>query len=205
MRYWLVTWTTFGTWLPGARADFVSRICDEHGNHVIHNIPGTPYDADMPEQENFARSQMKGPPVCLDRTTADTLIKQFQETARIRGWELEAASVMHNHMHLVVGVDGDPDPQSILETFKSWATRAIKKVRPLPPNGTFWTAKGSKRKRPDDSSFRNAVIYVVRTQPDPLAVCYAPTWQTVLDTHDLEVAAGEDPGANEDPGASRTP
>jgi REP element-mobilizing transposase RayT len=193
MRHWLITWTTYATWLPGARVGFVSQVRDEHGNHVTHNLPGTPFDADMPELEAFVRAHMKGSPVHLDRPAAEALIQQYQETARIRGWELEAASVMHNHTHLVVGVSGDPDPQSILETFKSWATRAVKKLRPLPPNGTFWTAKGSKRKLPDGSAVRSAVIYTVRKQPDPLAVWYAPTWQAALDEYDRESPASRTP------------
>ncbi len=184
MRHWLITCTTYGTWLPGARAGFVSPVHDEQGNEVIHNIPGTPYDADMQELEAFTRSIMKGPPVHLEQFAADAMIQQYQETARIRVWELEAASVMYNHTHLIVGVDGDPDPQSILETFKSWATRAVKKMRPLPPNGTFWTAKGSKRKLPDGTAVRNGVIYVVRKQPNPLAVWHTPNWQSVLDEYD---------------------
>jgi hypothetical protein len=69
----------------------------------------------------------------------------------------------------------------ILETFKSWATRAVKKIRPLPPNGTFWTAKGSKRSLPNDAVVRAAVIYVVKKQPNPWAVWSAPQWQDALD------------------------
>jgi REP element-mobilizing transposase RayT len=193
MRHWLITWTTYGTWLPGASAGFVSQVRDEHGNQVLHNVPGTPYDADLPELEAFARSQMKGPPVHLDTSAADAMIQQYQETARIRGWELEATSVMHNHTHLVVGVCGDPDPQSILETFKSWATRSVKKLRPLPPNGTFWTAKGSKRKLPDGRAVGDAVIYVVRKQPRPLAVWHAPRWQAELDAYDRKISASRTP------------
>ena len=183
-RYWLITWTCYGAWLPGDRRGFVSHVRDEHGAMVIHNIPGTPYDADMPTLEAHARSQMAGSPVTLDHRDADALIQQYQETARIRRWELQAASVMFNHTHVVVGVPGDPDPESILESLKSWATRAVKKLRPLPANGTFWTAKGSKRKLPDERSLRDAVIYVVRKQPNPLAVWYAPHWQPVLDAYD---------------------
>ena len=62
-RYWLITWTCYGTSLPGAQQGFVSRVPDERGNWLIHNIPGTPYDADMPALEAFARSKMAGPPV----------------------------------------------------------------------------------------------------------------------------------------------
>jgi hypothetical protein len=117
------------------------------------------------------------------------------ETALIRNWSLEAASVMHNHTHVVVGVLGDPDPQSILETLKSWATRAVKKLRPLPPNGAFWTAKGSKRKLSDEAAVRDAVIYVIKRQPNPLAVVYALRWQRLLDRYQLgERADYSEPG-----------
>ncbi|HZU38717.1 MAG TPA: hypothetical protein VFA18_22510 [Gemmataceae bacterium] len=183
-RYWLITWTCYGTWLPGARQGFVSHVRDEHGDLVIHNIPGTPYDADMPALDAHARAQMIGPPVSLDQTAADAMIAQYQETCRIRGWELEAASVMCNHTHIVVGVAGDPDPQAILETFKSWATRAVKRLRPLPLNGTFWTAKGSKRKLPHQPALQAAVIYVGRKQPAPLAVWFNTKWQAAVDAYD---------------------
>jgi REP element-mobilizing transposase RayT len=162
----------------------VSHVRDEKGDLVIHNIPGTPFDADMPALEAHVREKMKGPPVRLDKQAAEALIAQYQETCRIRGWELQAASVMHNHTHVVVGVPGDPEPQSILETLKSWATRAVKKLRPLPPNGTFWTGKGSKRKLPGDQAVRDGVIYVVRKQPNPLAVWFHPKWQSAIDEYD---------------------
>jgi REP element-mobilizing transposase RayT len=187
-RYWLITWTCYGTWLAGDARGFVSKIRAQDGNQVIHNVPGTPYDADMPELEAYVRQDMTGSPVKLKQPEADAMMGQYQETARIRHWGLCAASVMHNHTHIVVGVPGDPDPQLILETFKSWATRAVKKIRPVPPNGTFWTAKGSKRKLPDEAAVRRAVIYVVKKQPDPLAVWYAPQWQEVLDGYDRALA-----------------
>jgi REP element-mobilizing transposase RayT len=187
-RHWLITWTCYGTWLAGDGRGFVSKIRDQDGNLVIHNVPGTPYDADMPELEDYVRQHMTGSPVKLMKPEADAMIVQYQETARIRQWGLCAASVMHNHTHIVVGVPGDPEPQLILETFKNWATRAVKKIRPVPPNGTFWTAKGSKRKLPDEAAVCRAVIYVVKKQPDPLAVWYAAEWQEVLDAYDREFA-----------------
>jgi len=124
---------------------------------------------------------MTGAPVDLGLPEAVAMISQYQETARIRRWSLEAASVMFNHTHVVVGVDGDPDPSQLLETFKSWATRAVKKLRPLPPNGTFWTAKGSKRKLTDTAALEAAVVYVAKKQPNPLATWWDDRWQTVLD------------------------
>ena len=183
-RYWLLTWTCYGNWLPGDRRGFVGNIRDADGNQVNHNIPGTPYEVDHPGLEHWVRGQMKGDPISLSRADAEAVIAQFRETARVRKWSLEAASSMFNHSHLVVGVAGDPDPQQILETFKSWATRAVMKLRPLPPNGPFWTAKGSKRKLPDDSAVRAAVICVAKQQPNPLATWWAEHWQPVLDEYD---------------------
>lgn len=182
-RYWLLTWTCYGNWLPGDERGFVGNVRDSDGVQTVHNIPGTPYDADLPLLEAWVHQHMTGSPVTLEPPEAEAMIEQYQETTRIRHWSLEAASVMHNHTHLVVGVPGDPDPQSILETFKSWATRAVKKVRPLPSNGSFWTAKGSKRKLADEAALGSAVIYVVKKQPNPLAVIHAPWWQELLDAY----------------------
>jgi len=182
-RHWLHTWTCYGTWLPGDVRGFVSNVRDKHGKQVTHNIPGTPFDADIPPLEAWVRKHMKGSPVSLVKADAEAMIAQYQETAQIRGWTLQAASVMFNHTHVALSVPGDTDPDLILETLKSWATRALKKNRPLPPNGTFWTAKGSKRKLSDEEALRAAVIYVVKKQPNPLAVWYAPEWQSMLDEY----------------------
>jgi REP element-mobilizing transposase RayT len=194
-RYWLITWTCYGNWLPGDARGFVGNVREPDGAQMVDNIPGTPYDADMPRLQSWVRQHMTGSPVTLERSEAEALIAQYQETARIRHWSLEAASVMYNHTHVVLGVPGDPDPQSILETLKSWATRAVKMLRPLPPNGTFWTAKGSKRNLRDEAAVGAGVIYVVKKQRKPLAVIYAPRWQTALEAYEVgERGARELPG-----------
>jgi len=183
-RHWLLTWTCYGHWLPGDSRGFVGNVRDTDGKQLTHNVPGTPYDAAIPALERHVRGQMTGNPVTLDRPQAEALIIQYQETALVRGWRQEAASVMFNHTHLVVGVNGDPDPQSLLETCKSWATRAMKKLRPLPPNGAFWTANGSKSKLVGDRAVRDAVIYVARKQPNPLAVWSTPEWRDAIAEYD---------------------
>ena len=182
-RHWLITWTCYGTWLPGSARGFVGNVRDKDGTQVSHNLPGTEFDADMPRLEAYVRGHMAGSSVELNSMDADALIAQYQETARIRHWTLQAASVMYNHTHLVVSVPGDPDPQAIMEMLKSWATRALKRHRSLPPNGTFWTAKGSKRKLPDDEALLAGVVYVVKKQPNPLAVWVASNWQEALDAY----------------------
>jgi hypothetical protein len=95
-RYWLLTWTTYGTWLPGDRRGFVSDVVDGIGPEVRHNIPGTPVDADDERVRARALENLVGQPVWLTTEQAAIALAQFQETAAFRGWSLLAAAVMAN-------------------------------------------------------------------------------------------------------------
>src|SRR5207249_1492564 len=57
-RFWLLTWTTYGSWLPGDARGFVSEVRDETGAKVLHDEPGTAYDADLPPLQAYAASIM---------------------------------------------------------------------------------------------------------------------------------------------------
>src|SRR4051794_30447181 len=106
-RCWLLTWTTYGTWLPGDSRGFVSDVAGDKGIGVRHNESGTECDADMPGLEHYMRGKLIGDPIYLRDEQAGVLLSQFQETARFRHWQLMAVAVMPNHIHVVVGVPGD--------------------------------------------------------------------------------------------------
>jgi len=168
-RFWLLTWTTYGTWLPGDARGFVSRVKDGPGARVEHDVLHTPYDAHMPGLKHSAETMLKSPPVLLKRPQADALLEQFQETARVRRWNLIATAIMVSHVHLFTGVSGDPDPEMLLRDFKSYGSRALNGRWPKPASGTWWTESGSKRKKEDEAAIRTAIAYV-RDQPNPLVV-----------------------------------
>ena len=84
-RFWLLTWTTYGTWLPGDERGFVSNVRDGEGPEVKHNMPGTPYDAKQRGLAIAARKQLKEKPVWLTTEQAGPLALQFRETATFRG------------------------------------------------------------------------------------------------------------------------
>jgi REP element-mobilizing transposase RayT len=170
-RYWLLTWTTYGTWLPGDRRGFVSNVRDGPGPEVRHNIPGTPCDAGDERVRQRAVDHLVGEPVWLTAEQAGIVVEQFQQTAAYRGWSLLAVAVMANHVHLVVGVPGDPDPAKVLHDFKSYATRALKARGQVPSGGRWWTESGSRRKLPDGRAVQAAVEYVLRQQR-PLVVWF---------------------------------
>jgi REP element-mobilizing transposase RayT len=176
MRYWLLSNTTYGTWLPGDRRGSVTSVRDlrpsdeESSSRVEHDVPGEPWEDPLPSLERSARAQMKGPPIYLDVEKAEVLLKQFQETAAYRGWNLHAVAIMANHWHIVVEVADDPEPRKILADFKAYGTRALNREFGKTPAETWWTDKGSKRKLPDERAVENATNYVLYKQPNPLVV-----------------------------------
>ena len=172
-RHWLLTNTAYGNRLPGDARGFVGNVwehrpLDPDKRRVAHNVPGTDCDRDLPKLEAAAHSQLKCPPIHLTVVHAESLLKQFQETARIRGWTIQAVAIMFDHWHMVVGVLGDPAPSKILGDFKSWGTRALTKQFGAPLSETWWTQSGSKRKLPNEQAILAAIHYALYDQPNPL-------------------------------------
>lgn len=168
-RTWLITWTTYGTWLPGDRRGFVTRIRGADGKPVLHNEYGTPYDADMPGLEAYARSIQRHEPVWLTPAQAEQVAEQFRETAAIRGWRLLAFAVMANHVHIVVEVPADTPAAKLLTDFKAYTTRRLDRQFGEGKKRIWWTERGSTRWCADDDAVANRVRYV-RDQPAALVV-----------------------------------
>ena len=171
-RVWLLTWTTYGTWLPGDERGFVSNVRAGDGPEIKHNVPGSPCDAKQRGLALAAREQMKGEAVWLSAVLAEPLAAQLRETAVYRGWSLLALAIMANHVHLVVGVPDDPEPETLLRDFKSYGSRCLNKLAGKPRSGTWWTASGSRRKLPDERAVQAAIRYV-QNQLLPLLVWVA--------------------------------
>ncbi len=185
-HFWLITWTTYGSWLPGDRRGFVGTIRDAKGEKVTHNQPHTPCDADIPPLERYARTIMKGPPIFLVFQQAKVLFQQFRETEKHRGWCLRAVGIMANHIHLVVGVPGDPDPEKIRGDFKAYGSRVLNKGWGKPKSETWWTESGSDRNLPDEAALLAAIEYV-RNQKNPLLIWIAD------DTEEPPAGGGRQP------------
>src|SRR5262245_7880375 len=122
-RYWLLTWTTYATWLPGDRRGSVASVRDGQRPRQAHDQPRTPIDPPMTGLEAASRSRQRGSAVFLIVEQAASLLKQFQETANYRGWFLAGVAIMANHVHLVVGVTGDPEPETLVRDFKAYGSR----------------------------------------------------------------------------------
>ena len=150
-RYWFLTSTTYATWLPGDVRGFVSDVEQEDGAVVRPNVPGTDYDRDRPDMVQAARERLKGPPIYFQEPEAHCALDSFLSTCEFRSWVLLAGSVMGNHFHLVVGVPGDPEPETLLQKFKGHGSRCLNEQFGRQPSATWWTRGGSTRNLKDHS------------------------------------------------------
>jgi REP element-mobilizing transposase RayT len=176
MRFWLLTNTTYGAWLPGDTRGSVTSVRDLRPGDPItsvrieHDRPGEAWEKSLPGIHRSAQKLMKGPPIYLNVMQAEALLQQFQETAQYRKWVLHAVSIMANHFHIVVEVPDDPDPGKVLADFKAYGTRKLNRDFGEPLSETWWTSRGSKRKLPDLRAVESAVRYVLYKQEFALVV-----------------------------------
>jgi REP element-mobilizing transposase RayT len=168
--------------MPGDHRGSVSDVRNNDGEKVRPNLPGALPNGYIPSLVNFARDRMTGETVWLSRPQADQLLDQLFETGMIRHWTIFALGAMANHVHLVMGVEGDPDPDDLKRDVKAYASRRLNRVFGRRPHRTWWTEGGSARKLPDEAAVREAVRYV-REQEHPLLIWINPDleqWLGVL-------------------------
>ncbi|MFT5423176.1 MAG: REP element-mobilizing transposase RayT [Phycisphaerales bacterium] len=142
---YLLTWTCRGTWLHGDPRGSIERL-EKDGTRLLEPDP---------ERLDLARTRSRTKPVALDQESRDAVARIIDEHCRVRGWPLFAPSVLSNHAHVVVRVDGPPEP--VMQQLKSWSTRILREHGHL---GPVWTRHGSTKYLWDQHSVNRAVLYV---------------------------------------------
>jgi REP element-mobilizing transposase RayT len=181
MLHWLLTVTTYGTWLPGDPRGSVTSVRDlRRGEQRTparheHDQFDTPFERPISGLYRSAQSNMKGRPVRLESDHARALIEQFQETAEHRSWPISAIAVMWNHFHIVLAAPRDVDRTKIRADLKAYASRKLNKLFPKPSSQEWWSDGGSCRPLKSDLAVANAVNYVLFKQFQPL-VTWAPDY-----------------------------
>lgn len=176
MWHWLLTSTTYGTWLPGDPRGSVTSVRDYRrtdtatNKRIEHDRYGDAWEPPVAGLHRAAKSRLKSEPVLLTGEHAQTLLTQFQESAEFRRWRLLAASVMANHFHVVLAFSRDTDSAKAMQTLKAYGSRALNERFGKPTSGTWWTKSGSRRLLPDENAIANAIRYVTEKQPNPLVI-----------------------------------
>jgi len=152
-----ITWTTYGTWLPGDRRGYVSNTLRSEGVERKRNQPGTEYAADHEFTRRRAGEIQKYPPVRLSRSHALAAASALADTSRDRGWQVMRGAVMANHVHLLLR-DVPDDGPAVRRILKGVSQKVLSDRHGKPMR--WWTAGGSDRYLHDERSTLGAVAYV---------------------------------------------
>jgi REP element-mobilizing transposase RayT len=149
---YFLTWTTYGTWLPGDSRGWVNRhreVCDP--------LVAAPSAA----LESRARGLMKEDPVLLDEHMRQAVDAALREACLEFHWAVHALEVRSNHVHVVVAAC-DASPGKVMGIFKVRGTQALNALGfGGGDRDRWWTRDGSKRILNSPASVEAAVRYVM--------------------------------------------
>lgn len=149
-----LTWSTYGTWLPGDSRGWIDY-------REGWKLPD-------PILEMESRAQMTEDACRLDQAQRGIVATTIGEHCLIRGWDLHAVNCRSNHVHVVVAAHRDP--KEIQRQFKAWCTRKLKEAEVVRLGGdqeireNWWAERGSRRWINDDRSLEAANMYVKDAQ-----------------------------------------
>ena len=151
---YLITFTTYGTWLHG----------DERGSvDKKHNRYGSPLAVINTGLRRTEHGTLKNRPLCLLKDQRELALQAIMEVCRFRGWFAHAVHVRSNHIHIVVS--GEERPEKMMMNFKAYATRALRKhASGRAAIKKYWTRHGSTRYLWTQDSLASAIDYVENEQ-----------------------------------------
>ncbi len=151
-----LTWTTYGTWLPGDERGWVAS-----GKYGVQ----TP---DL-QREVEARRSLAEAPVVLTDSQRQVVEQTVRDHCQIRGWMLHALNVRSNHIHVVV--TADRRPEEVMNQFKAWCSRKLSndagltaQVARKAGRRRWWTEHGSTKWIFDEKYLEEAIQYVLERQ-----------------------------------------
>jgi len=154
---YLITFRCYGTWLHG----------DERGSvDYWHNTYRTPFLQCGDEREEEERQRLKQAPVKLDETQRIVIDNAIREVCLYRKWILHALNVRTNHIHVVVSAPYRPE--KVLNDFKVYSTRRMRKAGVWKSTHSPWAKKGSRRYLWKPQQIDRACEYVLIHQGDDL-------------------------------------
>jgi len=154
---YFITWTTYGTWLPGDERGWVDGSGSLGGDRL--KLPD-------PVRQQAARSRMRDQQVALSSEQRWVVEQTIGEVVDFYRWHLVAMSVRSNHVHLVVQSD-EATPEEVMSKVKAWCSRRLNEHcrgagAKVPVK--WWTRHGSTRYLNDEQSLEGAVRYIVEAQ-----------------------------------------
>jgi REP element-mobilizing transposase RayT len=121
--------------------------------------------------QRYVEASLKQPPFEMDEDQRAVALEAIREVCRHRQWQLLAANIRTNHVHTVVDAGGAVAPEFIMNTFKSYASRAFNLRE---PRQLRWARHGSTRYLVSRDEIEAAVRYDLEKQGEPMALFEPP-------------------------------
>jgi REP element-mobilizing transposase RayT len=153
---YFITWTTYGTWLPGDFRGWIKK-----------NFNGIQEPSIKLEQDSRARMAEEA----IELTIGQRAIveKTIRDHCTIRNWRLDAINARTNHVHVVVTADRDPN--EVMNQLKAWCSRKLSDAAGLTGpvakkagRRHWFTEDGDKQLIDSEEFLRNAIKYVLEGQ-----------------------------------------
>lgn len=157
-RTYLITFHTYGSWLPGTRRGSVDR---------KHNLFQSPLLLTDPKRQKAARQRQKQGAVRLNARHRKIVREAVREVCEFRQWQLRAINVRTNHVHVVVTARARAE--KVIGDFKSYATRRLRESKLCDAGAKMWSRHGSTPFLPNEEAVAAACRYVVDRQGPALA------------------------------------
>jgi len=130
---------------------FITFAC--HGAHLHgddsgsvdqrHNLFGSRLVEPDPQRALAERGKMPQPPYRLDQDRREAVLAALRQHCTHRGWNLLAAHVRTNHVHVVV--EAEVNPERVMVEFKAYASRELNHPCGDGPDRRRWARHGSIR------------------------------------------------------------
>jgi REP element-mobilizing transposase RayT len=151
---YLITFRCYGTWLHGDERGSVDR--------RFYNSFGSPKFAPDPIKQTRNANRMKSQEFVLGARERETVESAIREVCEVRGYGLYSMNVRTNHVHVVVSNAGKPE--RMMDSFKAYATKALRAKGLLGPDEKAWSRHGSTRYLWTEEHVAAAVEYIVSGQ-----------------------------------------
>jgi len=159
---WLITWTTYGTWLPGdPRGNISPVLCADRTYEKRKNTPGVEWAAGNERTRKRAAALQEFETAFLSRDDASVAAEAIVEAAVKRGWRIVRGAVMAAHVHVVV-CDAGADSSAISRILKGVSQARLSEHAGA--SRRWWTTGGSERGLRGGQSIANGVDYVAHQE-----------------------------------------
>jgi REP element-mobilizing transposase RayT len=156
---YLITFTTYGTWLHG----------NSRGS-IIEQQDGTQLLKHEARLESYQKQIMMESPFVLDERSRNIILQAMLDVARHRNWIIPAIHIRTSHIHSVI--KAHLKPKRIMNDLKVYATRALRANNYS--RNHFWTHHGSTRYLYTEAKIQEAVHYVIYEQGEPMTLYAQP-------------------------------